>query len=182
MGVSIDYSSEVARLIERHAPTWDAFYDRMYPRLMTYAEHRLSSRDDARDAVAETFTRLVQGLHALGRPGVTPEGWCFGILHHVVNDTHRKRYKRSRTPAADLVTPDDPAEDMVLADEHAGMRRAFRRLPSRDKDLLELRVVAGLGADEVATILSMRPGAVRMAQHRALERLRSLLMDEEGET
>jgi RNA polymerase sigma-70 factor (ECF subfamily) len=42
-------------------------------------------------------------------------------------------------------------------------------------------VVAGLSADEVATVLSMRPGAIRMAQHRALERLRALLDDGAGQ-
>ena len=35
----------------------------------------------------------------------------------------------------------------------------------------------GLTSDEVATILSMRPSAVRMAQMRALEKLRSLMAE-----
>ena len=182
VGVSIDHSFEAARLLERHAPTWDAFFDRMYPRLMTYAEHRLGDRDDARDAVSETFTRLLKGLHSLQRPGVTPEGWCFGILHHIVNDVHRRRYRRQGAGVVAALAPEDPADRLVLDDEHAGMREAFRRLSPRDRDLLELRVVAGLGAEEVATILRMRPGAVRMAQQRALERLRSLLREHGGDS
>ena len=175
VGVSTGQSSEAARLQERHAPTWDEFYDRMYPRLIGYAERRLGSREDARDAVSETFMRLVGGLDALDRPGVTPEGWCFGILHHVVNDTHRLRHKRQKASAIERPGADDPADNVLLSHEHTAIRHAFDRLPRRDRDLLELRVVAGLSADEVGTVLSMRAGAIRMAQHRALERLRALL-------
>lgn len=181
MGVSTDHSSEAARLQERHAPTWDGFFDRMYPRLIAYAERRLGSREDARDVVSETFVRLIGGLHALDRPGVTPEGWCFGILHHVVNDTHRRRHVRQKLPVPVGPGADDPADTAVLTDEHTAIRHAFDRLSPRDRDLLELRVVAGLSADEVATVLSMRPGAIRMAQHRALERLRALLDDGAGQ-
>jgi RNA polymerase sigma-70 factor, ECF subfamily len=175
VGVSLDQSSEAVRLKERHAATWDGFFDRMYPRLIAYAERRLGSREDARDVVSETFVRLIQGLHALDRPGVTPEGWCFGILQHVVLDTHRRRAVRQQAGIPDPTSSHDPADAAVLTDEHAELRKAFDRLPPRDRDLLELRVVAGLSAEEVATIVAMRPGAVRMAQHRALERLRSIL-------
>lgn len=175
MGISLDQSSEAVRLRERDARTWDGFYDRMYPRLMAYAERRLGSREDARDVVSETFVRLIQGLHALDRPGVTPEGWCFGILHHVVIDSHRRRAVRRHASMPDSISSHDPADAAVLTDEHSGLRKAFDRLSPRDRDLLELRVIADLSAEEVATIVSMRPGAVRMAQHRALERLRTLL-------
>ena len=52
---------------------------------------------------------------------------------------------------------------------------AFALLPDRDRELLELRVVAGLSSDEVASILDMQPGAVRTAQARALDKLRAVL-------
>jgi RNA polymerase sigma-70 factor (ECF subfamily) len=68
---------------------------------------------------------------------------------------------------------------VVLADEHAAVRRALERLPADDREMLELRVVAGLSSDEVAYVLGMRPGAVRTAQSRALTRLRTYLAEEE---
>ena len=51
--------------------------------------------------------------------------------------------------------------------------RCRYRCPSIMK-LLLLRVVAGLSAEETGAALGMTPGAVRVAQHRALARLRSL--------
>ena len=57
------------------------------------------------------------------------------------------------------------------------MRRAFGRLRAEDQELLELRVVAGLSAEQVAAVQGRRAGAVRMAQSRALSRLRELLAE-----
>jgi RNA polymerase sigma-70 factor (ECF subfamily) len=164
---------DLARLRARDATTWEALFDRMYPRMLAYAERRVESREDARDAVSETFARMVKSLDGLTKPGVTPDGWCFGILHHVVTDVQRRMYRRRKGIPADIHVDGEVADALVLADEHQAVRAAFSQLSPRDRDVLELRVVAGLGAEEVALILSMRPGAVRMAQVRALERLRA---------
>jgi RNA polymerase sigma-70 factor, ECF subfamily len=164
----------VAQLRARDVGAWETLFDTMYPRMLAYAQRRVDSADDARDAVSETFTRMVQSLERLDAANVSPEAWCFGILHHVVVDQQRTTYRRRRPlPVEPPATAPEPTDGMVLDIDHEGIRAAFARLAPHDRDVLELRVVAGLSADEVAEVLSMRPGAVRMAQSRALERLRS---------
>jgi RNA polymerase sigma-70 factor, ECF subfamily len=170
----VELSAEVPLLRARDAGAWDALYDRMYPRMLAYAQRRVDSADDARDAVSESFARMVQSLDRLDATKTSPEAWCFGILHHVVADQQRTSYRRRRPLPVEPPAPEPEAADSLVLDvDHRGMRAAFARLPSRQRDLLELRVVAGLSADEVAAVLDMKPGAVRMAQARALERLRT---------
>jgi DNA-directed RNA polymerase specialized sigma24 family protein len=48
--------------------------------------------------------------------------------------------------------------------------------------LLLLRVVAGLSAEDTGYVLDMSPGAVRVAQHRALIRLRALAARQHAST
>jgi RNA polymerase sigma-70 factor, ECF subfamily len=164
----------VAQLRARDVGAWETLFDRMYPRMLAYAQRRVDSADDARDAVSETFTRMVQSLDRLNATNVSPEAWCFGILHHVVVDQQRSAYRRRRPlPVEPPASAPEPIDGVVLDIDHEGIRAAFACLAPRDRDLLELRVVAGLTADEVAEVLSMKPGAVRMAQARALARLRS---------
>lgn len=164
----------VTQLRARDVGAWEALFDKMYPRMMAYARRRVDSADDARDAVSETFTRMVQSLDRLDATNVSPEAWSFGILHHVVVDHQRSSYRRRRPlPVEPPSSAPEPTDRVVLDIDHQGIRTAFSRLTARDRDLLELRVVAGLTADEVAVVLSMKPGAVRMAQARALARLRT---------
>ena len=170
---------ERARGADRDA--WETLYRRVYPRLLTYARRRLDP-DAARDAVSETMARAVGNI---GRFQPVPgsggfDGWLFGICRHVVLDAQRAAGRRGYGPPPETVSHADPGEALVSAEEAAAVRQAFALLSEDDRELLELRVLAGLSAEEAAGVLGRRPGAVRMAQSRALSRLRRLLAEIEG--
>lgn len=59
------------------------------------------------------------------------------------------------------------------------MAQLLRVLPAKQREILLLRVVVGLSAEETADAVGSTPGAVRVAQHRALARLRKTLAPEE---
>jgi RNA polymerase sigma-70 factor (ECF subfamily) len=59
------------------------------------------------------------------------------------------------------------------------MAQLLRILPEKQREILLLRVVVGLSAEETADAVGSTPGAVRVAQHRALSRLRKTLAAEE---
>ena len=62
--------------------------------------------------------------------------------------------------------------------------RHLSGLAPTQAEVVFLRVLAGLDVDDVAAILGKTPGAVRVLQHRALQRLREKLTveDERGVT
>ena len=110
------------------------------------------------------------------------DGWLFGIARRVTAD-HLRRGKRR---AADRPINDRdstaeamPGDDLELAEEHARVRKAFLMLSDADRDLLELRIFAGLSGEQTAVALGKKPGAVRTAQSRAVARLRKLLGEEQ---
>ena len=51
-------------------------------------------------------------------------------------------------------------------------------MPDKQREILVLRVVVGLSAEQTADAVGSTPGAVRVAQHRALSRLRKVLTSE----
>ena len=177
---SVERDGEVARLGAGDTRSWEMLYRRVYPSMLAYAERRVVSKEEAQDAVSEAMTRTVAGMDRLAATGATPEAWLFGVLRHVVLDRQRSSYRRRDLPIRRDVVPDGPLESAVVGDEQASVRAAFALLPDRDRELLELRVVAGLSSEEVAAILDMRPGAVRTARARALDKLRAVLGGAEG--
>jgi RNA polymerase sigma-70 factor (ECF subfamily) len=108
------------------------------------------------------------------------DGWLFGICRHVILDAQRASGRRGYGPPPEDVSHADPAERLVSADEAEAVREAFARLSDDDRELLELRVLSGLSAEEAASVLGRRPGAVRMAQSRAVARLRRHMAEVEG--
>lgn len=136
------------------------------------------SYGSADDVAQEVCMAVVKALPRYVDTGSPFAAFVHGITAHKVADAQRALY-RDRSATTDEV-PDsvDPAagpEDRLLARERAQVaRRLLDRLPPAHRDLLLLRVVNGMSAEETGAVLGMSAGAVRVAQHRALARLRSL--------
>jgi RNA polymerase sigma-70 factor (ECF subfamily) len=166
----------VLRAQDDDPDAWEALYRLSYPALLAYARRRLWGRTDADDAVSETFARAYNRIADFSWTGGGVMAWLFGILRNVVLEAQRRN--RRVNPA--LVDGDDRVEDdcvdgLLLDEEAAAVRAAFATLGADDQEILELRVMSALCAEEVAAVVGKRPGAVRMAQSRALARLRAAL-------
>jgi RNA polymerase sigma-70 factor (ECF subfamily) len=183
---SVDEQHDARAFVERarhgDQAAWEALYRAVYPRLLAYARRRLLSTEEAKDAVSETMTRAVAKIDRFSWSGGGFDAWLFGILRHVVLDGQRAAGRRATTPLVIEPASDDagPLERLLGDEEAAAVRSAFRRLDPAEQELLELRVVARLSSDDVAAVLGKKPGAVRMAQARALARLRSMMEEVAG--
>ncbi|MGH8906721.1 MAG: RNA polymerase sigma factor [Egibacteraceae bacterium] len=166
----------VRRAAGRDADAWAALYRRAYPRLFAYACRRLPTPGDAEDAVSETMMRAIDGIQRFTWRGAGFDAWLYGILRHVVYEMTRQQRRRAQPLIGDPPGNDVLPLDRILSDERDEfVRQAFARLSPRDRELLELRVVGELNAAEVGLVVGKRAGAVRMAQRRALARLRQAL-------
>lgn len=173
----VDIAGRSGLLRSGDAATWEEFYKAMYPAMVSYARRRLQA-DEARDAVSEAMARALARPDRLPPAPGTPEAWVFGILRHVVLDLQRRSSRGFRALRRSATSTTDWAEavdGVVSHEEHRTVRQAFAQLPPRDREVLELRVVAGLSAEDAGQVLGMRAGTVRNAQYRALRRLRELI-------
>lgn len=166
----------VARAARHDADAWEQLYRRCYRPVFGYARRRVFDERAAEDVVSETMTRALANIARFSPEGGGFDAWVFGIARNVVLE-HGRATRRTtgtvdeRRPA----TTDGPEDQVVAADEAELMRRAFARLSDDERELLELKVHAGLSSDEVARLVGKRPGTIRMAQARALQRLRTFV-------
>lgn len=103
--------------------------------------------------------------------------YLFAVARNKVVDAYR-----TRPPDLPMnLLPDradpapGPAEILIQRDRSAFAHRMIARLGERERDVLTLRLIGQLSSAETAAILGMSEGAVRVAQHRALQRLRGML-------
>jgi RNA polymerase sigma-70 factor (ECF subfamily) len=170
----VDDRDDSAVLVQRardgDADAWDVLYRASYPRLLAYARRRVG-HDSARDIVAETMARAVETIDRYDPDRGRFEAWLFGICRNLVLQAARTAGRVERAPFADGAG--GAVDERLDADEEATtMRVAYSRLSDDEREVLDLRVIGALSAEEVGVILNRRPGAVRMAQSRALDRLR----------
>jgi RNA polymerase sigma-70 factor, ECF subfamily len=128
--------------------------------------------DGAEDAVAETFLRAWAALPRYRDTGAPFVAWLFGIARHVVLDEVARG--RRVMPREEL-----PEREMGwTVDDRLTLAQAMDRLPAAQRQVVELKYLAGMRNEEVASALGKSKGAINAMQWRALGALREIL--EEG--
>lgn len=150
-----------------------------YCRARLGRERSFASADDVAQEVCLAVLTALPGYRVQGRPFLA---FVYGIASHKVIDAHRAATRNKSEPVADVpdsVESADGPEQRALRVELSGeMGRLLDQLPDKQREILVLRVVVGLSAEETAEAVGSTPGAVRVAQHRALARLRRSMPEE----
>jgi RNA polymerase sigma-70 factor (ECF subfamily) len=142
-------------------------------------ERTFASADDVAQEVCMAVLTALPSYQDQGRPFLA---FVYGIAAHKVIEAHRAAGRNATESVADV--PDSPEvsdgpEQQALRFESAGeMGRLLAVLPDKQREILILRIVNGLSAEETAEAVGSTPGAVRVAQHRALGRIRKAMANE----
>jgi RNA polymerase sigma-70 factor (ECF subfamily) len=129
--------------------------------------------DDVAQEVCLAVFRALPNYRQLGRPFLS---FVYGIAAHKVADVHRAAARDRSQPTSetpDVMAVDEDPEQITLRRElieRTGV--LLRTLTPRQRDILIMRIVLGLSAQETADVVGTTADAVRVAQHRALNRLR----------
>lgn len=132
------------------------------------------SADDVAQEVCLAAMMALPRYRDRGRPFLA---FLYGIAAHKVADAHRAAGRNLAFPADSMPerrSADAGPEQLVIeADSVSRMKELLDLLPAKQREILILRVVVGLSAEETANAVGTTTGAVRVAQHRALVRLKS---------
>ena len=151
------------------------------PVVVRYVRARLGSSErvglSADDVAQEVCLAAIQALPRYQDQGRPFLAFVYGIASHKVADAHRAAGRNRSEPTE--VLPErfsleaGPEQMAINSDSAARMKRLLAVLPDKQREILNLRIVVGLSAEETAEAVGSTPGAVRVAQHRALARLKS---------
>jgi|SRR5579884_1330041 len=165
-------------------------------------DRRLAARLDASDVVQDALLDAAQQLSTyLREPPLPFYPWLRRLAwEHLVklHQHHLTARKRSATReqhvvfglsddsvqelARCLAGPDtSPSNHLLRAELQERVRDALARLPEGEREVLVLRYLEQLPISEVAAVLGISEGAVKMRRLRALERMCGLLGIHPGE-
>ena len=154
-------------------PDWDWVTAR---RRCLREARRMLGREDAEEAVQEALTRAWRGWRACRNPE-DPMAWLLQITRREAIrqlDRRRRITDRERDQLTDFAVP-DAAVDHVLSAIDA--EQALAILRPEERRLIELRYVEDLTQPEVARMLDIPEGTVKVRLHRLRQRLQSVFPD-----
>ncbi len=140
------------------------------------------SSEDARDLTQRAFLRAIgAGRRAVGAdPEAFPfRPWLLRIAANLGKNHVRdeSRWPRAHVSELDHRADGAPAADDLVArrDRERQVREAVLRLPRRQREVLTLRIDAGLPFAEVARTLGITEGNARVHFHHAARRLADIV-------
>ena len=175
--------------------------DRLKQMIAVRLDRRLAARVDPSDIVQDVLLEAARGLDDYLRqrpvpfyPWLRQLAWDRLIeLHRRHLHAQRRSVKREEALAphlsdesamqlADrvLARQSSPSDRAIRLELRSRIRAALDQLGERDREVLVLRHLEQLSTREIAAVLGIREGAVKVRHLRALERLRAFL-ESEGE-
>jgi RNA polymerase sigma-70 factor, ECF subfamily len=152
------------------------------PALFRFFMAAVGDRHLAEDLTGTAFVSAIEDLPRFYGPIEALGGWLFRIARHDLYD-HRRRQARARIEPLEGHLPEaaaaagaaDPEELAIERLDAGRVVAALGELSPDQREVLLLRMAAGLTAPEVAETLGKTTGAVKALQHRGLASLARVL-------
>jgi RNA polymerase sigma-70 factor, ECF subfamily len=148
-----------------------SLYESARPLIIAYALRRSASREDAADAVVETFEIAWRRLDDIpaGHDGTL---WLYVTARYVIaNQGRRIRRRQEVTTRLSEELHGIELHEAAPDEENILMQHSFRALSPDDRELLMLAGWEGLNAADMGRVLGCSSTAARIRLHRARARL-----------
>ncbi|CAA7601802.1 RNA polymerase sigma factor, sigma-70 family [Acididesulfobacillus acetoxydans] len=152
--------------------SFDDIYEQLFSPVYRFVKVRIPGRD-IEDVVAEIMAKIWRALPTFRGPNLKP--WALRIAYHHVADYYRRSQRiPALVPLEDNLRGSDPCEE-TAALLHIG--QVLAGLPPKHTAVIQLRLVEGLSADDVAGILGITHEAVDSMLYRAKKGFRKIYHD-----
>lgn len=186
-GRDAELEALAARAAGGHRPSLERLLEHVRPLVVRYCRARIGSGTSGMATPEDVAQDVLLALfHALERwrPHETRVmAFVYGIASNKVVDAFRAA-GRNRSVPSDVIpdtadTGAGPETIAVLGTQIDELRQLLEQLPEHHREVLVLRIALGLSAEETARTVDSTAGAVRVTQHRALNKLRQLAANRE---
>jgi len=137
----------------------------------------VNNRDDAMDLAQEVFIKAFEHLGNFRRES-SMKTWLYRIaMNHCIN--HVKKNAREFVEITESIGSTNASvhADMVEREQREQFRRLVKKLPPKQKAILEMRIHEQLSYEEIATMSGRSISTIKASVFFALEKLRKLVKE-----
>ncbi|MFN2144269.1 MAG: RNA polymerase sigma factor, partial [Anaerolineales bacterium] len=147
-----------------------------------YVHYRLPNVEEAEDLTERVFLKIWELICDQKITKINNfQAWLYRVAHNQVIDYHRKKKpitidtqeETGLFGKSDLNTESDVQKKL----DQQALLAAVEKLDDQSQEVIVLRFMNDLSHAEVAKILDLEPGHVRVLQHRAINQLRKIMKD-----
>ena len=152
-------------------PDIEILYKQYSGKVMGYISARVRSRADAEDLCSDVFEKVQRKLGEFDETKASVSTWIFTITRNTVID-HYRRTRPSEELDENLSDSTELDEGLLNNETLSELAVALKALPEDLRALIVLRYYDGKPLTEVAKIMGLSYGAVKLRHQSALVKLR----------
>ena len=152
-------------------PSVEQIYTEYYGKVMGYLSTRIRNRADAEDLCADVFEKIHRKLGDYDPTKAAIGTWVFSITRNTLIDFFRKS-KPQEELDENLSDDTELDEGMLNSETLSELAGALRKLPQQLMDIIVLRYYDGKPLTEIAKMMGLSYGAVKLRHQNALLLLR----------
>ena len=155
-------------------PDMEQIYLEYHDKVMGYIRARVQGWADAEDLCADVFEKVQRKLGDFDSSKASVSTWIFTITRNTVIDYFR-RSKPSEELDENLSDDTEVDENLLNNETLSELAGALKALPEELRDLIVLRYYDGKPLTEVAELMGLSYGAVKLRHQSALSKLRKYM-------
>ena len=158
-------------------PNFETFYRKNIDRIYRYVFFRVGqNRDIAEDLVSEVFMKALKNFEKYD-PKISESAWIYRITqNHLANHF---RDSKSTTDIEDVkffLVGDRGEEEMIMHEETRIIEQGLDELTRDERQIVTMKYLEGYSYKEMADILDRTADALKVASHRAVKKLRKIIL------
>ena len=175
-----NYYNELAQKAVYDEEAFDELYEHFFPRVYNFIFARLKNPDAADDIVSTTFMKMYENLERYNPERAAFSTWLFRIALNTMTDFFRRKEYSNETEWEEFFDPaapeyQEPEAKALAEDDKAELLKAIGKLTDKERRIVELKYLSGLGNKEIAEILGITANNVGVVLHGALKKLKKIL-------
>ena len=157
-----------------NAPEWEKIYDQYSGKVMGYIAARVQRRADAEDLCADVFEKVFRKGDSFDQSKASISTWIFTITRNTVIDYFR-RTRPTEEPDENLASDEEVDEGILNQETLSELAGALAKLPEELQDIIVLAYYDGKPLTEIAMMMGLSYGAVKLRHQKALGMLRKAM-------
>lgn len=161
--------------MQQKEKVFEAYYVKYYPQVYGYIFKKLLNEANAEDMTMDVFYSVWDKFDTFDEEKASFQTWLFVIVNNKLKNHYRDR-KEGVELDETLVSDDDPEEDVVQAIQMQYLRdhlyQAMEALNETQQKIVIYKYFKNLNGNEIADLMGLSPGNVRITLKRALEKIR----------
>ncbi|MFI5265552.1 MAG: RNA polymerase sigma factor [Candidatus Levyibacteriota bacterium] len=172
-----DLKTAIQRAQDGNREAYGEIYKLYYKKIFRYCSFNTRDNSAAQDICQETFVKAWKKIKDFNmeRADWSFQAFLFAIARNLIIDRTREKKEYSLEAYEDIETNEDYYEALDKKNDAQKLKKALSKLDEVERQIIMLRYFEEMGSKEVANILEIKEGALRVRQSRILQKLKNIM-------